>query len=93
MSEMLNNSETLPAKIAMDFTCESRLLDASKDNVVHDKLRVLGRGEVETHLQDLESDNHFVRYSCDLHAMRQTHSTILSASQLFRQLNLHQGTQ
>ena len=40
METMLLNSPPVPDHVAVDFTCDSRLLEASKDDEVQDRLIV-----------------------------------------------------
>ena len=76
METMLLNSPPVPDHIAVDFTCDSRLLEASKDDEVQDRLIELGRGNLATQLQRLDEDDYFVQYAFDLRMLAVAETTL-----------------
>ena len=66
MADMLSKSPTVPDHVALDFTYESRLFEASKDDDVQTKLIRLGRGNLDTQVARLDPSRYFVQYACEL---------------------------
>ena len=76
MESTLLNSPTAPDYIAVDFTCESRLLEASKYDEVQTRLVQLDRGDLATHLQRLDEDDYFVQCAFDLRVLAVAETTL-----------------